>query len=54
MNPPSMDSGQFLPIKIGAGGSYFGKDDLFLFLCNCFPEQATVGSAFLFRWRRGD
>ena len=54
MDPPSMESEQFLPIKIGEGGSYFGKDDLFFFLCNCFPERAAVGSAFLFRWRRGD
>ena len=54
MNPPSMKSGRFLPIKIREGGSYFGKDDLFFFLCNCFPEQAAMGSAFLFCWRRGD
>ena len=54
MNPPSMESGRFLPIKIGEGGSYFGKDDLFFFLCNYFPERAVVGSAFLFRWRRGE
>ena len=52
--PPSMESGRFLPIKIGEGGSHFGKDDLFFFLCNCFPERAAVGSAFLFRWRWGD
>ena len=54
MHPPSMESGRFLPIKIGEGGSHFGKDDLFFFLCNYFPELAVVGSAFLFRWRRGD
>ena len=54
MDPPSIESGRFLPIKIGEGGSYFGKDDLFFFLCNCFLEQAAVGSAFLFRWRWGD
>ena len=54
MDPPSMQSGQFLPIKIGEGGSYFGNDDLFFFLCNCFPERAAVGSAFLFCWRQGD
>ena len=40
-----MESGRFLPIKIGEGGSYFGKDDLFFFLCNCFPEWAAVESA---------
>ena len=54
MDPPSMENGRFLPIKIGEGGSYFGKDDLFFFLCNYFIERAAVGSAFLFRWRRGD
>ena len=43
MNPPSMESGRFLPIKIGEGGSYFRKDDLFFFLCNCFPKRAAVG-----------
>ena len=49
-----MESGRFLPIKIGEGGSYFGKDDLFFFLCNRFPDQAVVGSVFIFCWRRGD
>ena len=49
MDPPSMESGRFLPIKIGEGGSHFGKDDLFFFLCNCFPERAAVKSGFLFR-----
>ena len=54
MDPPSMESGRFLPIKIEEGGFHFGNDDLFFFLCNYFPEWAAVGSAFLFRWRRGD
>ena len=54
MDPPSMESRRFLPIKIGECDSYFGKDDLFLFLCKCFPERAAVESAFLFDWRRGD
>ena len=54
MDPPSMESGRFLPIKIGEGDSHFGNDDLFFFLCNCFPELAAVGSAFLFRWRGGN
>ena len=49
MDPPSMESGRFLPIKIGEGGFHFEKDDLFFFLCNYFPEQAAVGSGFLFR-----
>ena len=47
-----MESGRFLPIKVGEGGSHFGNDDLFFFLCNCFPKRAAVGNAFLFRWRR--
>ena len=54
VDPPSMESGRFLPIKIEEGDSYFEKDDLFFFLCNYFPERAVVGSVFLFRWRRGD
>ena len=49
-----MESGQFLPIKVGEGGSHFEKDDLFFFSCNRFPEGAAVGNAFLFRSRRGD
>ena len=54
MDPPSMESGRFLPIKIGESDSHFGKDDLLFFLCNRFPERTAVGSAFLFRWRRGN
>ena len=54
MDPPSMKSGRFFPIKIGEGGSHFEKDDLLFFLCNCFPERTVVRSDFLFRWRRGD
>ena len=49
-----MESGQFLPIKVREGGSHFGKDDLFFFLSNRFPERAAIGNAFLFRWSRGD
>ena len=49
-----MESGRFLPIKVGEGSSYFGKDDLFFFLCNRFPERAAVRNASLFHWRRGD
>ena len=47
-----MESRRFVPIKVGEGGSHFGKDDLFFFLCNRFPERAAVGNAFLFRWER--
>ena len=54
MDPPSMETARFLPIKIREGGSHFGKDDLFFFLCSCFPEWAAAGSAFLFCWRWGD
>ena len=54
MDPPFMESGRFLPRKIGERGSHFEKEDLFFFLCNCFPELAAVESAFLFRWRLGD
>ena len=53
-DPSFLESGQFHSIKIGEGGFYFGKDDLFFLLCNCLPDRATAGSAFLFRWRRGD
>ena len=49
-----MESERFLPIKVGEGGSHFGKDDLFFFLCNRFPERAAIGNAFLFCWRRDD
>ena len=54
MDPPSMESRRFLPIKIEEGGSYFENGDLFFFLCNYFPERAAVESAFLFHWRRVD
>ena len=47
-----MESGRFFRLKVRKGGSHFRKDDLFFFLCNCFPERAAVGSAFLFRWRQ--
>ena len=53
-DPPFMESGRFLPINIGEGDSHFGKDDLFFFLCNRFPERTAVGNAFLFCWRQGD
>ena len=32
-----MENGRFLPIKVGEGGTHFGKDDFFFFLCNRFP-----------------
>ena len=38
---------------VGEDDSYFGKGDLFFFLCNRFPDRAAAESASLFRWRRG-
>ena len=38
-----MESGRFLPIKIGEGGFYFGKDDLFFLLCNYLPIGPLLG-----------
>ena len=49
-----MESGRFLSIKVGEGGSHFVKDELFFFLCNRFSEQDVVGNAFLIRRRQGD
>ena len=43
MDPPSMESGRFLPIKIEECGSYFGNDDLFFFLCNSFLNGPLLG-----------
>ena len=48
-----LKSGRFLPIKIGEGGFYFGKDDSFFLLRNCLPDRVAARSAFLFYWRRG-
>ena len=50
-DPSFLESGRFLSIKIGEGGFCFEKDDLFLLLCNCLPDMAAAGSAFLFCWR---
>ena len=44
----------FLPIMLGEGGSYSGKDDLFFLLRNCLPDRAATRNAFLFYRRRGD
>ena len=38
---------------VGEDDSYFGNGDLFLFLCNRFPDRAAAESAYLFCWRRG-
>ena len=32
VNPPSMESRRFLPIKINECDSHFGKDDLFFYV----------------------
>ena len=52
-DPFFSESGRFLPIMIGEGDPYFGKDDLFFFLHNCLPDRAIARSAFLFCQRRG-
>ena len=52
-DPSFSESRRFLPIMIGEGDSYFGKDDLFFLLHNCFPDRAVARSAFLFCQRRG-
>ena len=49
-----LESKQFLPIMLGEGGSYFGKDDLFCLLRNYLPDMAAAKNAFLFSWRRAD
>ena len=46
-DPSFTDSRRFLPIMIGEGGSYFGKDDLFFLLRNCLPDRTAARSAFL-------
>ena len=33
--------------------SYFGKGDLFFFLCNRFLDRDAAENASLLRWRRG-
>ena len=38
---------------VGEDGSYFGKGDMFFFLCNRFPNKDAAESASLFRWRQG-
>ena len=38
---------------VGEDDSYFGKGDLFFFLCNRFPDKAVAESVSLFHWRRG-
>ena len=49
-----LEDRQFLPIMLGEGGPYSGKDDLFFLLRNCLPDMAAARNAFLFYRRRGD
>ena len=53
-DPSFLESRRFLPIMLGKGGSYFGKDDLFCLLRNYLPDKAATRNAFLFSWRRAD
>ena len=41
-DPSFLESGQFPPLMVGEDGSYFGKGNLFFFLCNRFPDWAAV------------
>ena len=41
-DPSFLESGRFPSLMVGEDGSYFGKGDLFFFLCNHFPDWATV------------
>ena len=47
-----MDSGRFLPIMLEEGGSYFGKNDLFLPLRNYLPNITAAKRTFLFCQRQ--
>ena len=51
-DPSFLESGRFLPIMLGEGGSYFGKDDLFFPLRNCLPDRTAAKRTFLFCQRR--
>ena len=43
MDLPSRESGRFLPIKIGEGGSHFEKDDFSSFYVTTFPNGPLLG-----------
>ena len=47
-----LESGRFLPIMLGEGGSHFGEDDLFFPLRNCLPDRTVAKRSFLFCQRR--
>ena len=52
-DPSFLDSGRFLPIMLGEGGSYFGKNDLFFPLRNYLPDRTAAKMTFLFFQRQG-
>ena len=54
VDPSFLESKRFLPIMLGEGSSYFGKDDLLCLLRNYLPDMAAARSAFLVSWRRAD
>ena len=47
-----LDSGRFLPIMLGEGGSYFGKGDLFFPSRNYLSHRTAAKRTFLFFQRR--
>ena len=51
-DPSLLDSGRFLPIMLGEGGSYFGKGDLFFPSHNYLPDRTAAKRTFLFCQRR--
>ena len=53
-DPSSLEGRRFLPIMLGVGDPYSGKDDLFFLLRNCLSDKAAVRNAFLFYRMGGD
>ena len=51
-DPSFLESGRLLPIMLGEGGYYFGKDDLFFLLRNYLPDITAAKRTFLFCQRR--
>ena len=47
-DPFFLESRRFLPVMLGEGGSYFGKDDLFFPLRNCLLDRTIAKRVFLF------
>ena len=46
-DPSFLESRLILPIMLGEGGSYFGKDDLFFPLRNCLLDRIAAKRDFL-------